>query len=501
MNDWIEDEFRTVTLDDQRLNARLCQLIGQKWEKPQQSFSAAGHAEAMAASRFFQNEKVTQEKILAAHRAAVLERIRAGGLRRVLFLADTTECDYTTRKNLLGAGPLSSQDRRGFFAHNLLVVTPERVALGLWNTFIYARDDDEHGKSAERKSRPIEQKESFRWLDGYRRACELAAQAPDCQVIYVTDREGDIYEIFVEYWQRRAQGLPVAELLIRSKENRCLEPFDEALAAGPAEPGSPPGAAATKPAREKILSRLAAAPVLGQVQFHVPAATREKKTKGKCPKPVLRSARDVEQEVRATRIHLKPPHRSAAAGGPLPGVELTVVEAREVNPPAGEEPLVWVLLTTLPGESFAPVREVLEWYLCRWEIELFHKVLKSGCRMEEMQQHFDFTLTPAIVLCMLVAWRLLYVMRLGRTCPDLPCDVVFDQSEWQSVVVVLKGRAALQHKPTLGEMVRMIAKLGGYLGRKNDPPPGMKCLWIGMTRLADFALCWERFEQQRAESG
>jgi hypothetical protein len=240
---------------------------------------------------------------------------------------------------------------------------------------------------------------------------------------------------------------------------------------------------------------------LGTIKFHLPAATCEKQVKGRGPQPVRRPAREVAQEVRAIRIRLKPPHRSAEAGGPLPPVELTVVEVREINPPPDTEPLGWVLLTTLPVESFAPAAAVLELYLCRWEIELFHKVLKSGCRLEEMQQRYDFTLQPAIVLCMIVACRLLHVMRLGRVCPDLPCDVVFDPSEWQPVVVVLKGRAALAQKPSVTEIIRLIAQLGGYLGRKKDPPPGMKCLWIGMARMADFALCWERFGQASADPG
>lgn len=370
---------------------------------------------------------------------------------------------------------------------------------------IYARDDAEHGKAAERKNRPIAEKESFRWLEGYRQACELAAQVPlravgstepeaGCQILSLGDRENDIYEVFVESWQRRAQGLPVAELLIRSKEDRCLEPFAEED-----DPRAGAAPAATAGQTNKIRSRLAAAPPLGTIKFRVPAATRDKKVKGST-RQITRAAREVEQEVRAIRIRLQPPFRSVATGGPLPAGELTVVEAREINPPPGEEPLGWILLTSLPVTTFAQACELLQLYLCRWEIELFHKVLKSGCRLEEMQQRHDFSLKPAIVLYMIIAWRLLYVMRLGRECPELPGDPVFDESEWQSVVVVLKGRAALQHKPTVGEMVRMIAQLGGYLGRKNDPPPGMKSMWIGMTRLADFALCRERFERAPADT-
>ncbi len=497
MSEWIGEEFGALRLGDERLNERARRLLARKWDQPQRSFSAAcrGRAEIEAASRFFDNPKAAPDKILAPHRAATLERIRQGGHRRVLLVQDTTECDYTTHQKLQGSGPLSSPNRRGFFAHNLLVVTPERVPLGLWYTFIFARDDAEHGKSAECKQRPIEQKESFRWLEGYREACALAGLVPECEVLCVADRESDIYELFVEYEQRLARGLPVAHLLIRSKVDRCLAPF-ESLGEATATTGEP---AAGQP--DKILSRLAAAPVLGTVKFHVPEAVqRNKKVKGSRQPPVQRSARTVEQEVKALRIRLKPPYRSAAAGGALPAVELWVVEARELNPPAGEEALVWVLLTTLPVATFEQAAELLELYLCRWEIELLHRVLKSGCKVEQIQQRFDFRIEPVIVLYLIVAWRLLYVMRLGRDCPELPCDVVFDESEWKSVVVVLKGREALGAKPTLGEMVLMVGELGGHVRRKNDPQPGMKSMWIGMMCVANFARCWEAFGPTAADT-
>lgn len=504
MNDWIDQEFGAVQLGDERLNERLRRLLACKWQYPQRSLSAAchGRAEIEAASRFFDNAKAAPDKILAAHRAAIVERIRQGGYRRVLLVQDTMECDFTTHKKLQGSGPLSGPERRGFFAHNLLVVTPgERVPLGLWHTFVYARDEPEDGK-ADPKQLPIEQKESFRWLEGYREACALAGLVPGCEVICVGDRESDIYELFVEYEQRRAQGLPVAQLLIRSNKDRCLEPF---AFESPGEPGAVPGepaAAPGEPARDKILSRLAAAPVLGTVKFHAPEAIqRNKKVKGSRQPPVHRSARTVEQEVKAIPVRLQPPYRSAAAGGAMPAVELWVVEAREVAPPAGEEPLVWVLLTTLPVDTFEQAGEMLEVYLCRWEIELLHRVVKSGCKVEQIQLRFDFRIEPAIVLYLLVAWRLLYVMRLGRACPELPCDLVFEESEWKPVVVVLKGRAALAHKPTLGEMVHMVGELGGYVRRKNDPQPGMKSMWIGIMQVAAFARCWEAFGPPATDTG
>lgn len=487
---WIEQEFGAVQLGDQRLNERLRRLLASKWEHPQRSLSAAchGRAEIEAASRFVDNPKATPDKILAPHRAAIVERILQGGHRRVLLVQDTTECDFTTHKKLQGSGPLAGPERRGFFVHNLLVLVPEeRVPLGLWHASVYAREDSPDGKS-DPKQLPIEQKESFRWLEGYREACALAGLVPACQVICLGDRESDIYELFVEHEQRRAQGLPVAELLVRSCKDRRLEPEH------PPEETSTTPAEAEKPVGHKILSRLAAAPVLGQVKFGVPEALqRNKKVKGSRQPPVQRSARTVAQEVKAISTRFRPPYRHAAAGGEMPPVELRVVEAREVAAPAGEEPLVWVLLTTLPVETFAQAGELLELYLCRWEIELLHRVLKSGCNVEEIQQRFDFRIATVITLYLIVAWRLLYLMRLGRACPELPCEVVFEESEWKAVVVVLKGRAALAQQPTLGEMVHMVGELGGYLRRKNDPHPGMKSMWIGFMRVADFARCWKAF--------
>jgi hypothetical protein len=499
MNDWLDEEFGAVQLGDQRLNERLRRLLASKWQFPQRSISAAcqGRAEIEAASRCFDNPKVAPDKILAPHREATAERIRQGGYSRVLVVQDTTECDYTTHKKLQGSGPLAGPERRGFFAHNLLVVTPERLPLGLWHTALNARDEPADGK-ADYKQLPIEQKESFRWLEGYREACALAGLVPSCEVLCVADRESDIYELFVEYEQRRAQGLPVAHLLIRSNKDRCLEPFalPNEESAAPAEPA----AAQTPP--NKILPRLAAAPVLGAVKFDVPATIqRNKKVKGSRQPPVHRSARTVEQKVKAIPVRLHPPYRYPAAGGAMPVVSLWVVEAREVNPPAREEPLVWVLLTTLPVDTFAQAAAVLETYLCRWEIELFHRILKSGCKVAQIQLRFDFRLERAILLYLIIAWRLLYLMRLGRTCPEVPCDVIFEESEWKAVVVMLKGRAALAQKPTLGEMALMIGELGGHVRRKHDPHPGMQSMWIGIMRVADFARCWERFGPSAASSG
>jgi Transposase Tn5 dimerisation domain/Transposase DNA-binding len=492
MQEWIEQEFSSCDLGDRRLDDRLKTIISRISQDPSRSLSSAcrGFAEVVACRRFFDNEVVSQSQLLAPHREASLERIKQH--LKVLFTQDTTELDFTTKKKLQGTGPLSSPYRRGFFTHNELVVSPERLPLGLWETSIEARLDQDHGKASQRKEKPIEQKETYRWLKGYRHGCDLAQLVPGTQVIVCADREADIYEIFAEWQTRLASGQPAASWLIRSKTNRCLEPFEEE------EQVPPPKEQTQKPARQKIQQCLEESPVLGTISFTVPAKEQFKKVQGGSRKKVSRSRRIATQEIRAIQVQLKAPRREDRC---LPAVKIWVVQAKEINPPAGEEPIHWILLTSLEATDFEQACEVIDLYLCRWEIEVFHRVLKTGCRVEELQLRTSPRIKLAILLYMIVAWRVLYVMHLGRQCPDLPCSVVFEDDEWQSTWVIIKGGSPPQSPPTLNEMIRMVASFGGFLGRKRDGHPGPQTLWIGLTRVQDFALCWQLTAHLRAASG
>jgi hypothetical protein len=273
MQEWIEQEFSTCDLGDRRLNDRLKRIILRISQDPSKSMSGAfrGFAEVVGCRRFLDNEAVSQSQLLAPHRAASLERIKEHP--KVLFVQDTTELDFTTKKKLQGPGPLSNRHRRGFFAHNELVVSPERLPLGLWESSIEARLDQDHGKASQRKEKPIEQKETYRWLEGYRHGCDLAQLVPGTEVIVCADREADIYEVFAERENRLASGEPAASWLIRSKTNRCLEPFEE-------EQIPPPAEQTKKPPRPKIQQQLEQSPVLGTISFTVPAKEQFKKVKG-----------------------------------------------------------------------------------------------------------------------------------------------------------------------------------------------------------------------------
>jgi hypothetical protein len=491
MQEWIEQEFSLCNLGDRRRNQRLKTIMSRISQDPSQSLSSAcrGSAEVVACGRFLDNEAVSQSQLLAPHRQASLERIKQHP--KVLFDMDTTELDFTAKQKLQGTGPLSSPNRRGFFAHNELVVSPERLPLGLWESSIEARLDEEHGKASQRKEKPIEQKETYRWLEGYRHGCDLAQLVPGTEVIVCADREADIYEIFAEWQTRVANGQPAASWLIRSKTDRCLEPFEEEQISPPAEP-------AKKPLRPKIQQQLEQSPVLGTISLAVSAKEQFKKVPGGSRKKVSRSRRIATQEIRAIQVQLKAPRRDDRC---LPVVKIWVVQAKELNPPAGEEPIHWTLLTSLEATDFERACEVIDLYLCRWEIEVFHRALKTGCRVEELQLRTSPRIKLAILLYMIVAWRVLYVMHLGRQCPDLPCSVVFEEDEWQATWVIIKGGSPPKSLPTLNEMVRMVASFGGFLGRKGDGHPGPQTLWVGLSRIRDFALCWEYTAHLRAASG
>jgi hypothetical protein len=195
--------------------------------------------------------------------------------------------------------------------------------------------------------------------------------------------------------------------------------------------------------------------------------------------------------IQAARVKLRGPQRP---GGRPPDVEINVVLVREKNPPAGEEAIEWLLLTSLPIRTFRQVQRVIAYYCCRWQIEVYFKVLKSGCKIEDRQfQDADHYL-PCLALYMVIAWRVMYVMMLGRQCPAIPCGEIFGEAEWKAVYTVVRGQAAPEQPPTLAAIVSMIASLGGHLGRKHDGPPGPKAMWIGMQRMRDLALAWDAFQ-------
>ena len=236
----------------------------------------------------------------------------------------------------------------------------------------------------------------------------------------------------------------------------------------------------------KLFAALEAAPVLGEIEFAVCARKGSKKVKGNRV-ATFRSARTVRQVVRAMKITPRSPGRK---GGKLPEVSFWAVLAEETDPPAGEEPLRWLLLTSKEVKTLEDARRIINLYLRRWDIEVFHRVLKTGCRVERIQLKSGQAVVNALMIYAVTAWRILYLTNLGRQCPHLPCGCVFEEAEWKGACAVVK-RKPDAGEPSLSEFIGIVGKLGGHLGRKGDGPPGPQSVWQGLTRVRDFALAWQ----------
>lgn len=467
MQAWIEMETKGADFDDQRLDARYQVLLEQLSGKPSLSIPAAcgGQAETAAAYRFFDNEKTGPAKVLQPHRHATLERIRAEAV--VIAAQDTTELDLTRKQEKVG-GPLNDVKRWGLYVHPVLVMTTERVPLGVVDADMWSRDAQELDKTSqerrkERRQKPFAEKESYRWLEGYETACQIAAEAPNTKVVCVSDSEGDIYECFLAGVREDVQR---AEWIVRAgQDDRTLAEEDKNL--------------------RQLLACQAA---LGKMTVQV--SKREASTGDGRKRRQPRESRQAEVTVKSVRTLLRSPGRP---GGKLPAVYVNAILVREENPPTGEEPIEWLLVTSLPITTFEEACTVVSYYCCRWEIEVFFRVLKSGCKVEDLQFEREDRLQVCLAMYLIVAWRVLYVLKMGRECPEMLCDAIFTEAEWKSVYVIANRTPAPKTPPPLAVILPLIAGMGGYLGRKHDGPPGPKTLWIGMQRMRDFATAWSAF--------
>lgn len=470
----IADELQGIDLGDRRLNKRSVKVIESLAADPQASVNGAvnGWGDTQAAYRFFNNPEVTPEQILLPHRQATVRRMQKQAV--VLLLQDTTELDYTAHPPQ-EAGRLDRWERRGWYQHVELAVTPDRLPLGVVATESFDRDPEEPGvrqSGVRRTSEPIEHKESFRWLKGYRHACELAAQCPATRVVSVADREADIYDIFVEAQQRCGSDEPEsnrrADYIIRAKQERCTPERD------PAASGN---------TFCKVRDEIGAAPLLTTLTIEL------------SPTP-KRARRQAVLEVRAMTITVKPPH----ARSTLPAITHNVVLVEEIDGPGDGTDVSWLLLTTLPIETIAEVLQVVEYYVARWSIETYFRTLKTGCQVEELRLETKPRLLNCLAFYHIIAWRIVYLTHLNRTCPELPCTSVFADHEWKPVWRVVNKKPLPKNTPTLNEFLRLLTHLGGYNNRAKELPPGPQPLWIGLRRMLDFSTAWLAFGPETAKN-
>jgi hypothetical protein len=450
---WAVQEMLTANLGDGRLNRRVGILLRRLAERPEGSIPSAFQSwgETQAAYRFFSNEKATAERVLEPHRDATLERAKQFPV--VLCVQDTTELDYTSKPQVQGLGPLTYEYSLGLYIHPTLAITPERLCLGALDLWTWVRDPEDHGGKdrQHRLKRSLEEKESFRWVEGYRRVEDLQTTLPQTRLVYIADRDSDLFELFT------AGQTSEASWLIRANQDRKLQD----------------GRHLWEAVRE--------AEVLGTLEFDLPPTSERPK-------------RHVVQTLRAARLKLRPPYRRDKK---LPAAEVTAILAREEKPAKGTEPIEWLLLTNLAVGTAEEAQEKVQWYVCRWQIEVYFRVLKSGCKVEQLQLQERDRLEVALALYMIVAWRVLYLMMMGRNVPELSCETTFAREEWRALYIVMERKKPPRRPPPLGEILVMVARLGGYLARKGDGPPGPKAIWIGLQRVRDFVLALEARENLR----
>jgi hypothetical protein len=423
---WAATEFDQLNLGDARLNKRARILMERFAADPMASIPKAslGWSETVAAYRFFDNDSIDWRALMAPHWQQTQARMAAYPV--ILCLEDTTELDFNGQETK-GLGPLSYEPQRGMYVHPTYAVTPEREPLGVLNAWMWARTVKD---SAGQRGGP---KESLRWIEGYERIAEMAVDMPGTRLVYVADREADLMPLMA-----RAQELGTpADWLVRAKHNRCLAEGD------------------------KLWAHTTEGAPLGEISFQMPA---RKDTK----------ARPVRQQLWARSIELPTGKKGAT-------VTVTCVVAREIDTPPGATPVEWRLLTNRTVDNASDAVALIDWYRARWEIEILFDVLKNACRVEALQLGSIDKLERALALFMVVAWRIAYLMRSGRTCPDLDAALFFDPDEIHSAYLLNDQDAP--DEPRLNDVLRLVARLGGFLGRKSDGEPGVKTIWLGMKEI------------------
>ena len=440
-------------------------------------------AETQGAYRFFDNRKVTFSKVLEPHYQRTLKRM--GAQATVLLVQDSTEIDLTRpQRQVTGAGKLNGS-RRGFLLHVLHAFTVDGIPLGtLWATHLNNKRPAVKETPAQRRKRirdtPIEDKQSMRWLTGLRKAREAALSLPQVQCICIGDSDADIYELFVE---PRSSDAAQIHWLIRACRDRALSRKD----ASPSAAGGSSGEL-TQAQADHLREQLCSTAVL--YEQDVVIRRRQSMTAvEKRRRRASRAERKVHLQVHAAQVTLRPPWRQDRR---LPPVTVNAVLVREPKAPAGELPIEWILVTTLPIDSIEQVQKIVQYYCVRWNIEILFRTLKSGCRIERRR----FEKLPRVKRCLglylIVAWRTLFLSHCARDDPLRDCETVFEPCEWQAVWAATQHTLPPQKHPTLATIVLLIAQLGGYIKRSNSPP-GPQSIWIGLQRLYDVTLAWNIF--------
>ena len=401
---WAKQEFGGAPLGDARLSRRLIEIAESKAEKPGRAFTSVAEGDWPAVKAYYRlidhpdEEAISMAHMLQPHRERTVQRMKAQ--RTVLCIQDGSDLDYTSLAQCQGLGVIGTNQTtaqsRGLHLHTTLAVAPNGLPLGVVRAQCVAPQLKSPDDERPSWSVPIEDKDTFCWIEGLRDLMDLAAHMPHTRLITVCDREADFFELFDE--QRRH---PCVDLLVRANHNRTItdEPF-------------------------KLFEAVRQASLQTTVQVHVPRQSARPKLSKKKARP-KRPSRQADLELRSQRIQLRPPKYHA---GKDP-IDVWILHAVESAPPEGTEAVEWFLLTTVTITSPADAVQCLRWYCLRWRIEDWHRVLKSGCGIEQIAHNTAERIRRAMAINLVIAWRIMLMTLLGRQTPELPPDVLFSDIE------------------------------------------------------------------------
>jgi hypothetical protein len=454
---WAENEFGGAPIGDKRLSCRLVEVAAEKAEHPGLTYSGVAGGDWPKVKGYYRmidkpdDSAVTMSNILLPHRERTIRRMKAQ--QTVLCIQDGSDLNYSNLSQCEGLGIIGTNQTqaqsRGLHLHSTFAVTTKGLPLGVLRAECSAPELKSENDNRPASAIPIEEKKTFCWIEGIRDCAELKKQMPQTSLICVADREADFFELFDEH----RNNCSIVDLLVRAQYDRRTS------------------------GEHKLFEAARQSPVQTRISIQIPRqSARPKKSKQKArPK---RPKRTAEVSVRFVKIRLTPPsyckHKDS--------VPVWVVHVREDTPPAGMEPIEWFLLTTIDIKTIDDALNCVKWYCLRWRIEDWHRVLKSGCCVENVAHKTANRLKRAIAINLVIAWRIMLMTLLGRKTPQLPPEVLFSDLEIKVLSAYAKKKC---YKPPdcLGAAVKLVARLGGYLDRTKDPPPGHQIMWKGYTKL------------------
>jgi len=442
MKRWVDKEFETLCFNSKRLESRFRMVMSDLSDQPEKSIwlATGSRTNAKAVYRMLANEKVDTESILSAHRDAVSERSCES--QTLLAIQDTMAVNYDTHTKTEGLG-YNCEQTLGINVHSCLLLTTDGVPVGLLDQSAITRTEKHSAYKTheEKRKRPIEEKESNRWLETMRKA--VANAPPQVRIVHIADREGDIYELYALAHRMEEK------FVIRAAHNRLSSDKTPAI------------------------QTLRDSKAVGRTTVTIPASY---KTKNK--------EREVSMTVQYQRFNILKPQIRKKSEDLEPALPLTLIRLSEENPPKDKEPIEWLLMTNLEINTTAEALMAAKYYKQRWKIERFHFVLKSGCKIESIQQRSVGGIELMILMYSIIAVHIMQLTFLSRTAPDLPCDLIFSEAEWKTLhCAANRTKSEPEHPPLMKEAVRLIAKLGGHVGAKSDGQPGLKVIWIGLNNL------------------